>query len=178
MTYEPTLEELEDNMHKATITYLLALKKKQEPIFFDYIREKIINDNDAMYKYYFPNDETNFANTSVTIEPFKKMYKEILLKIHPDKNKSKEEKANEAFIKFSSYNSDKYIDTIKYLYNFINDINILDIIINYNVEGSYKEKILKLTCEQWYLFHMDINFKNLFIEKEEYEKQMMNYMKN
>ena len=106
------------------------------------------------------------------------MYKEILLKIHPDKNKSKEEKANEAFIKFSSYISDKYIDTIKYLYNFINDINFLDIIINYNIEGSYKEKIHKLTCEQWYLFHMDINFKNLFIEKEEYEKQMMNYMKN
>jgi len=179
MTEEPTLEELQDNMDKAIIAYLLALKKKQEPIFLDFIKEKVINDNDSLYNYYFPNDkkinnetnnETNFANTSVTIEPYKKMYKEILLKIHPDKNKSFEEKANEAFIKFSSYNSDKHIDAIKYLHNFINSEKFLDIIINYNNEGSYKEIIVKLTREQWYLFCTDINFRNLFIKKEEYEK--------
>jgi hypothetical protein len=180
MTEELTLEELEDNMHKATIAYLLGLKKIQEPIFMDYIKEKVINNNDAMYKYYFPNDkkinketnndETNFANTSVTIEPYKKMCKEILLRVRPGGNKGFEEKANEAFIKFSSYSSDKRIDTIKYLHNFINGEKFLDVMINYNNEGSYKEIIVKLTCEQWYLFSTDINFRNLFIKKEEYEK--------
>ena len=84
--------------------------------------------------------------------------------------KNFKEKANETFIKFSSYNSDKHIDTIKYLHNFINSEKFLDIIINYNNEGSYKETILNITSEQWYLFCTDINFRNLFIKKEEYEK--------
>jgi hypothetical protein len=174
MSTELTLEELENNMYKAELEYLCALKNKYLPIFEHETKDKIINDFHYLYKYYFGTNqsynEVNFEKVSVSIEPYKRMFKEIILKIHPDKNIGLEEKANKAFVKFSSFNNDEHINTISYLYNYINSNDFLDKIINYKKEDSNKEEIIKIKCQIWYIYLKDVSFKSLYISKEEYEK--------
>ena len=180
---ELSIEELEINMQIAELAYLSALKKKYEVIFLEDIKGKIINNLNPLFKYYYPNitidsyTNTNInplidplINTSITIEPYKRMYKELMLNTHPDKNIDDIENANKAFIKLGLYNSNEHITTIKYFYDFIDDDFLLDNIINYvNENPILKEQIKALKISPWYVYHMDEYYKRLFVSNEEYE---------
>jgi hypothetical protein len=164
---EPTLEQLKKDMVVASVKYFEALEKELVPKYSKEIEEKVLDESSIYYKYYFVKP------LSIVSGSVKKMYKELLLKVHPDKNNDKN--ANIAFVKLEHYKSDKHVLVLEYFYKHIDSDDLIATIINYvdktnsdkkDADKTPEERLVELKGSWWYLYHSDSLFRSLFIPEK------------
>jgi hypothetical protein len=162
---EPTLEQLKRDMDVASVKYYEALEKELVPKYSKEIEGKVLDETSIFYECYYGK------RISTVSESVKKMYMELLLKVHPDKNADKN--ANIAFCKLANYKSDKLV--LEHFYKHIDSDDLISIIINYIDYSNTREKggdktpaerLTEIMRSWWYLYHIDPIFRSLFIPKE------------
>ena len=135
-----------------------------------------------MYKYYFDlNFYTSFMGSldselliNSDLEKYKKMYRELMLKVHPDKNTNDSANANVAFISLANYYSAGENKIIEHFFENIDSLNLISIIINYidkskTDQSNVKKQVEQMQREYWYMYKQDNTFRELFVTQEEYD---------
>jgi hypothetical protein len=148
------LKELEASMKMATLLYLQELKKTQLNEFIEKTQGKELNKMSFLYKVYFP--ETESKNKT-------KQYKELLCKIHPDKNLDNITKSTDAFTKLS--NMENNIKAIDYFYLNISSDKLVDLILEYKEDSNIDEDLDLIKREYWYVYMTDPIFRTLYVNK-------------
>jgi hypothetical protein len=163
-TDQSKLSILYSKLLSANFEYLEELEKIVKPQYEKKIENMVLDEKNPFYKYYFSgNKRENSAD-------IKKMIRELVLKVHPDKNNH--EMAQNAFVKLEEYKNNNDIDTIKYLHSYIDSDDLVQIILSYVAEKkeyTIEEKVLKMKNSWWFLYHTDLTFRSLFVPNKSEE---------
>jgi hypothetical protein len=156
-----------NNMLTMITKYLELIKIYENEIFVEETKDKIINKYSPLYKYYYKDDKDDKDIEKMCDSIYyKKIIKELQLRIHPDKNNNSDISTN-VFQIVKTYIDLNDKNAIDYFYANICSDDIFSIILDYKALHSSYNNIIK---EPWYNYMCDPFYKSLFIKKIEINK--------